>query len=459
MVKNQKGSMLLPILAVLFIISLIFTSVMIYGAWHKLQAQKALLRLKASYLAEAGVNRALWLLSGNDGKDIWWRTETHQDTVPDFGRYQFSVKNWGGYIAVESEGKVGAVRRKVRVLIGQKPNKSFLRAINLGDTGYPLVVTGNNRIVGDVLVGPAGVMEGKFKGEGFSGSQYVEGKIITQPHLTLPYFSEEILNEFKQNIEKEKQRAVKMDRSLTLDDYTHSDFLKDKSLWIEGNILIRSDKPKEFSGPAFVYCSGRIEIAGQVSLGNELIVISEKSITISDQSQIRDCVLYSQGAITLKDQTLVQGQLISNERLEVLDQSRVSYPSVLYVKGKKDRNKIEGEMTVNTKTRSEGILVYYDESYLGKENSIISKNDGKISLRKSTLFSGTIYSTNYARLEGSVIGSVSTKMFYLYFEPTTYINWLKDSFIDRTGLNKEMVLPLTFGNPHKLEIAQYQELN
>jgi len=457
--RNQSGSILLPILAVLFIISLILTSVMIYGAWHKLQAQKAFLKLKSSYLAEAGVNKALWLLSGNDGKDIWWRTDNYQDTVHDFGRYQFSIKNWGGYIAVESEGKVGAIMKKVRTLIGQKPDKYFSRAINLGDPGYPLVVTGNNRIVGDVLVGPAGVMEGKFKGEGFIGTTYVDGNIITQSNFTLPYFSEDILTEFRENIEKERKRADKMDKSLTLDDYTQSDFLKDKSLWIDGNILIRSNKPKEFLGPAFIYCSGRIEIAGMVSLGKGLILIAEKSIAIVGQTQIRDCILYSRGAITLKDQTLVQGQVISEERLEVLDQSKVSYPSVLYVKGKKDKNKIEGEMIVATKAHSEGILVYYDDSYLGKDNNFISKNDGKISLGKNSVFSGTIYSTNYTQLEGSVIGNVSTKMFYLYFEPTTYINWLKDSFIDRTRLNKEMVLPLTFGNPHKLEIAQYQELN
>lgn len=129
--KEEKGSILLPVLAVLLLLTFLFTSVILYGAWHKMRAVKELQALRASYLAEAGVNRAIWCLSGHEGKDISWRTDSLTYCVKDADSYKFSVSSWGGYLAVESEGKAGSTRRKVKALIGQMPSEHFTRAINL----------------------------------------------------------------------------------------------------------------------------------------------------------------------------------------------------------------------------------------------------------------------------------------------------------------------------------------
>ena len=456
--RDPNGSALLPVLAVLLVISLIFTSIVFYGAWHKLKAQRVYLKIKAEYLAEAGVNRAIWYLSGNGGKDIHWRPSNESVETTGNSSCSFSVSNWGGYLLVESAGKAGAVQRRVRALIGQKPDDYFNRAINLGDPAYPLVVTGSNRIVGDVLVGPAGVLEGKYKGEGFFGPKAVIGNILSQSNTEFPAISDWMLEEFKKTVRVNRENAIKQDCALTIDDHTENDFLKSKKLSVSGNIVITSQAEKLFYGPGFLHSEGNITISGNVNLDSNLILVAEDGISVTGQSQIRDCILNSKSAIILGDRCGVQGQIISDGDIVVEYKAIVKYPSFLSVRGKARDKKIEGELSLQTQELVEGILLYYDDS-ISNQLALVRENRGIISVSKDTKFKGVILSTNRTRQEGIVSGNITTGTFYFSSPPTEHVNWLRNSLTDRTALRREMILPLIFDGQPKLEIADYRVLN
>lgn len=458
--KEEKGSVLLPILAVLLVLTFLFTSVILYGAWHKMKAVKELQSLKASYLAEAGVNRAIWYLSGHEGKDISWRTDSLTYRVKGSQSYKFSISSWGGYLAVESEGKAGSTKKKVKALIGQMPSGHFSRAINLGKPDYPLVVTGNNRIIGDVMLGPAGVMEGKFKGIGFYGTTPVQGKILTQKGERLPFFSDSIIVEFENLLEKHsKNLDQRIDKALTLNDQSESGFFKNKSIQVDGNLVISSEKGKDFQGPGYVFCKGKVEIAGNVLLDQGLILVADKSVEVSEKAQLKGCIINSKSQVILKDSCQFQGQIFSDTSIVIKNQAKTFYPSAFFVKGKVIQGKIEGDITIEDNEESEGIIVFYEDKRRQKKYSLPLVNKGMVEIDTRSTFSGIVFSQNYTKLEGNVLGSVSTNMFYLYFEPTTYINWLKDSSIDRTKLRRDFVLPLTFADISRLEIAEYKEIN
>jgi hypothetical protein len=458
--KEEKGSVLLPVLAVLLILTLIFTSVILYGAWHKMRAVKELQNLKASYLAEAGVNRAIWYLSGHEGKDIAWRTDSLTYRVKDSESYKFSISSSGGYLAVESEGKAGSTRKKVKALIGQMPSEYFSRAINLGKPDYPLVVTGNNQIIGDVMVGPAGVMEGKFKGIGFYGNTPVQGRILTQKEERLPFFSDGIIVEFESLLEKySKNLDQRIDKALTLDDQSESGFFKNKSTQVDGNLVITSTKEKNFEGPGYVFCKGRVEISGNVLLDEGLILVADKSVEISEKAQVKDCIISSKSQVILRDSCQFQGQIFSDTSIVIKDQARSLHPSAFFVKGKVVEGKIEGDITIEDNEGSEGMIIFYEDERRQRNYSLPLINNGMVQIDSRSTFAGIVFSQNYTKLEGSLLGSVSTNMFYLYFEPTTYINWLKDSLIDRTKLHRNFILPLTFADIPRLEIAEFKEIN
>jgi hypothetical protein len=455
--KNQKGSALLPVLSVFFILILIFTSVVMYGAWHRLRARLTLQKLKASYLAEAGVNRALWLLSGQEQKDLNFRTEGYLQKIDDLQSYQFKIRNWGGYLLVESEGKAGRVKKSVKALIGQKQTEEFNRAINLGSPDYPLILAGRTRIKGDVLLSLAGVMEGKFKGEGFSGDTLVDGKISTQKGNRLPIFNTDLTIEFEENVKQLKETTdYRIDKSLTLDEKVEPDYLKAKTTYINGSILINASKEKTFKGPGFLYCTGKIEITGESRLEDRFIFVSEKTIEVSGKALLKDCILYSKKQVILKDDVVFEGQIFSDSNIVMEDKAKTIFPSFLLLTGKKVKDRIEGKIEIKSK-ESEGILAFQEWDI--QRAAFFIKNNGIITISPEAVFKGMIYSSNYTDLEGVLHGNVSTNMFYFYSEPTTYIDWLKDAVVNRYELKKEIVLPLVFGKNHKLEIARYEEID
>ena len=455
--KNQKGSALLPVLSVFFILILVFTSVVMYGAWHRLRARLTLQNLKASYLAEAGVNRALWLLSGHEQKDLNFRTEGFLQKIDTLQSYQFRIKNWGGYLLVESEGKAGRAKKSVKALIGQKQTEEFNRAINLGSPDYPLVVAGRTRIKGDVLLSPAGVIEGKFKGEGFLGDKLVDGKVYTQKSNRLPVFNTGLVTEFEELINHTKETAgSRMDRSLVIDRNTEQGYLKDKTIYIEGDILINAPKKKTLRGPCILFSTGKIEITGESKLEDRLILVAEKGIEVSGRTQLDDCILYSRKQVTLKDDALFEGQIFSDSSIVVEDRAKILFPSFLLVTGKKIKDRIEGKIEIRSK-EAEGILGLVEKD-IGS-SAFFMKNNGVITISPQTVFKGITYSSNYTDVEGALYGNVSTNMFYFYSEPTTYIDWLKDAVINREELKKELILPLVFGQNPKLEIVRYEDID
>jgi len=455
--NNQNGSVLVTILAVFLVISLLFGSVLLYGSWHKFEAEKALLDLKASYLAEAGVNRAVWCLSGNDNKDIRWRVEDYHSQIDNTNQYHFRISNWGGYLAIESQGKSGAKTKKVKAIIGQKPDKTYDNAINLGDPAYPLVVAGRNRIIGDIKIGPAGIMPGRFEGEEFVGGSLVEGNVLVSKNLTPHGYSDKMIEEFKQTIKEKKENIdLVIDRTLIADDKTKSDYFKNKNTRITGNLVFSSSQDKSFQGPGYIFCDGKIEITKNTKLYDGLVLIADKDIVLLDNCQLKDCLLYSKSEINIKDNVIFKSQAISDTSIVVEGHASTFYPTLLLVEGKRGEKSIEGSISIESDNPVEGILMY-----CGKEMESESKlaDNGIIMIKPNSSFCGIIYSTNYATIEGNVSGCVNTNKFYFEKPPTTYINWLNNALIDRTKLKKEMILPLCVDGSSRLEILSYMQLN
>ncbi|HEX9916998.1 MAG TPA: hypothetical protein VGB16_04600 [candidate division Zixibacteria bacterium] len=457
MMNNEKGSVLITILAVFLIISLLFGSVILYGSWHKFQAQKGLLDLKASYLAEAGVNRAIWCLSGNQDRDIWWRPENYHQDIDKADSYDFTIYNWGSYIAIDSQGKSGGTTKKVKAILGQKPDETYKYAINLGDPAYPLVVTGNSRIIGDVRVGPAGVMPGRFEGEEFIGKKLVDGNILITKDLRLPAYSNKPLEEFAQVIENQKRKPdLTIDRTLVIDDKVELNYFKDKCVQVNGDLVFGSSGQTVFKGPGFVWCEGRIEITRNTKLEGGLILFAKKGIILSDDCQVRDCLLYSPSEIVMQDNCRFGSQAISDIGITVKGHATTSYPALLLVKGRKEEKSIEGSISIESDNPVEGILVFCGE--VPDTNSKLA-NNGIVHIKSNADFYGIMYSSGYVTIEGEAFGCINTHRFYLYKSPTTYINWLKDALIDRSKLNKEMILPIGLDNSSGLEIVKYMCLN
>lgn len=74
-VKNQQGSALVTALIMVTALTVVAGTLLTAFTLHHRLARRDLNRLQAFYLAEAGVYKVLWYLSGHDGFDINWRPQ------------------------------------------------------------------------------------------------------------------------------------------------------------------------------------------------------------------------------------------------------------------------------------------------------------------------------------------------------------------------------------------------
>ena len=81
---------------------------------------------------------------------------------------------------------------------------------------------------------------------------------------------------------------------------------------------------------------------------------------------------------------------------------------------------------------------------LVSRDTINTAPSGKIYVDSLSFIEGIIFSSGYTDFRGALYGSVITRNFYYYQMPTTYINWLRHAYIDRSRLVYNRVMPLTY---------------
>jgi type II secretory pathway component PulK len=105
--QSERGSILLAALAILTLLAVVLSSVMVYGAWHKARTRHLVETVKATYLAEAGMNHAVAMLQ----EDLHLRTHNQEIRIDSSSSFTFSILPWGGYVRVESTGTVGKTQQ------------------------------------------------------------------------------------------------------------------------------------------------------------------------------------------------------------------------------------------------------------------------------------------------------------------------------------------------------------
>ena len=147
-------------------------------------------------------------------------------------------------------------------------------------------------------------------------------------------------------------------------------------------------------------------------------------------------------------------QAITTRDIEISGDAHLEYPSTLFTTGRIFENEILGSIVLTDRAQVTGSVIL-DDTGLAADNTLRRRTS--VLIDRSAKLTGVLYSTNQTTIHGQVIGSVITDHFYLYVSPTTYINWLKDAYIDRPGLGEGFKLPLLFDRRPELEIVTWRE--
>ncbi|MCA9733966.1 MAG: pilus assembly PilX N-terminal domain-containing protein [Deferribacteres bacterium] len=461
-ILNEDGSALVIVLIMTSVFSLMIGGILLGNLLSQRTIQAAYNQQQAFYAAESGINKAMWLLAGNEDKDINWRTTGEEIGIFSIGESQginnidayVKVEDWGGYILITSTAAYKKFKETMSVLAGQEMIPAFSNAVYIGKSEYALVVTGTNTIYGNVVTGKQGVKSEWIKGKPFTGSAPVYGQVIKQDKPQLPGFNTEVFQRVFARYQSLllSPRGTQVFEDVYLEQNTE---LPGKNVFIHGNLTITLHDEEKLIGRRTICVSGDIYVAGESSLADFVEIVSGGKIYISDHVKSSKCIFYAANGIEVSGDATIEGQLFSPQNILFKGRAQTYYPTILFNSAGQNEKGQQSQIIIEDHAFIQGSLI---ADYFGGDNPQ-SKIKPHIEINKTAAVEGIVFSSGTVNLQGTVKGSIVTGEFELYLSPTRYQNYLYNATIDRRFLPDDFLLPVQFGNTPQLAVLSQENLN
>jgi hypothetical protein len=421
---------LATVLVVLILLLTIFLSAMTYALsryGHHVARQNALV---AGHLADAGIAHAVAELeaSGFHTTDSTW-------TAPNTGRIHMIVSAWGPYARVRSVGEFGHQSATTEALIGTSQLACQKAAVAIGDENNPLVVAGHTRIVGDVHTGAQGIMTGQFRGEGVTYTDYHVGRLFKHQTVEVPSIDTVVYDQYKRDLAHRKRSDPKrLPGSVVL---TASDdhFLDSLSnIRVENDLLMRDLSLSPFDEVKTIAVDGTVEITGRSRLSGLIEIVAEEAIFVRDSAIVDNAILIAGDSIVVSGAASSSAILISEGRIVIRDRATLRYLSLLLADVAEGPDQ-PGGIFLRSRVPLETVACLRVKPFQSPSTDRLLYVDTLTTVR------GMLLSQGYIDLRGRLEGCSITERFHFEYPPTTYVNWVKDAYIDRSKLDFTPVLP------------------
>lgn len=401
-----KASSLFYTLIITLLIAIVSSSLILFAYLSRIQFQNFEIIQKLNLNADSGLNL---LLSEQSIVNV-----NQQKTIDLFNTGEDSVelirKSWGAYeIAIsKTYFKKQSVMRIAQV--GYYPDSAHRYSIYIPDHDKPIALCGKTIINGTAFLPKAGVKRAYIEGQSFVGNNLINGS-IKQSEKTIPEFNKTLIK----TIETVFDTRV---------------FLADDSVLTIGNQLSNDTIKNNYLNKTVVIKSpGALNISGGIYSKN-VVIISDKQITVSAFCTLNDVILFAPKIIFEKDfkgnlQAFASDSIIINENVIL------QYPSVLGLVQGIDSVKIGAIVLNKGSVVSGNIFVNTSEKSSLKQAGVIIK-DGAI-------VTGQIYCNGFADIKGTINGSLMCTKIMLVTPSSVYENHLLNAVIDISQLSKYYV--------------------
>lgn len=454
-INETRGSALIFALLMTTVLAVICAVVIRMEFFRLAFISKNIHKRKAVYYTEAGIYKTLWYLSGHDGITKEWRPVEEPVEVFDDNRCYVTVKEWGVYLAITSRITYKGISDSLQVIAAEIPSSVYSQAVVVGDSEFPLVVTGRNKIIGDIEVSKEGVKTGKISGKGFEGKTPVQGKIRGRENPQMPFFDTSIFKKVfirYKNILQYRENCSYFFNDLHITDEIITE-CESRNIYIDGHIFITDSLlSNPLRGPLRIISTGSIFITDSISIREHVEFISAENIYIKNKVSIEQGIIFAEKKVEISGQSRINAQIFSREEIYIKNQAVVKYPSVLYSSGTVEDNTLIGKIIIGDNSKVIGTIIL---SPLERDMSV-HKDETIIYITEGAAVAGVVYSHHFVELRGCVYGTVVTSSFYLYLPPTSYLNWLKDSVIDRSQLPDNFLMPLSFRTDPEYEVLLWE---
>jgi len=431
-IDDQQGSVLVSVLVVIAVLLTIFLSVLTYGLSRHSVHIRSINEMTASYLAESGIQRSLSHANsqGEPG-------EVTEPAAPNGGSFESKAYAWGPHWLIISKGAYNGQEVVSSALVGSRPPKVLEAAVTVTSSDYPLVVTGNTRIIGDVNTGPAGITEGRIRGEGIVNRDYLQGENHVHSSINAPQVDSSILRVYDTERRSRRTAITSVNHGSLLLGAEDTAVLDSRpGLSVDSKLVLRDVSLSYPTTIKSLFAVSSITIDGDCSLSGLLEIASDSYIKVEGSSRVSGAVLYAPDSIVISDHSYFAGTAVTPGKIVVSDSAVLDYPACLIRIPGRPASPNHPSISLLSRREHRATVVAM------REVAPELKDRPLIYIDTSVVLSGYILSEDRTDLRGSLLGSVATESFHYELPPTTYVNWAKDVLISRLHLDHCPPLPI-----------------
>lgn len=178
---------------------------------------------------------------------------------------------------------------------------------------------------------------------------------------------------------------------------------------------------------------GFAEFKGKNGISGLLEIACDGPIFVSDSTILDQVLLYSADSIVISGEARFSGIAISESRIVVDHNATLEHPSCLMISKSGPSSTDRSEIIIRSRQYHEAVC--YVPADTGRSSSNV------LYLDTGVVLTGYMISHDKTDLRGAVLGSVMTERFHYEVPPSTYVNWVKDVYINRSGLDYDLLLP------------------
>jgi len=359
--KAKKGNILIVFIMLVGLSFMVFSIITVITTSVKDSGIRTS-ESQAFYVAEAGLNKAIWYLAtpvAYGGKGSGWRGTATEYFAQ--GNYNISVQNTvvQGEVLIISVGSVKGVHKTIIQLVNTESfPAAFKYAIYCGNSG--LSPTGDINISGDLfvngnttMVGNSSVTNGKvYHTEAYSVSGNAADGGVPIPIPLMPALDSSYYN-----------GLIATAANVATGSRTYTNLnLNSGIVYVNGDVTITGTG--SITGPGIVVATGQIKITGTpVSDGSKILFVSNGATEISGGAVLPNSTFYSTGDFKASGTTAVNvGSVITAADIKMT--GSMDFTGLIYCSGTARLSgspRISGSLVTNSFDKLTGaVRITYD---------------------------------------------------------------------------------------------------
>jgi len=378
-------------------------------------------KMQARYVAESGLAKLQWYLSGKDDKKLnlaepqTWEEELFTKG----GKCKFSTAFEYGFLKATCRGTSNKATAEISAYIGIEPDSLFPEALVMAEPRGTILGSGAS-IIGDIRSPSLPTNQGAiWQGKHVS--------LATFPILNTSSFDQGLLyfTDILQNPHKADQELF----SAQVFDQG-SDIPAKGKIYVNDNIIFigRSEESLlKISGPKMFLSTGDIQISGWTNLEGCTIAAMGK-VSILDEAKVTGAEIFSMREIIIADNAKVEGKIFSQCDIIISDQAKVSGNSLVYSAGNPS-----GKVYIGNTASASGCVILTGSPGI----------EGGLFIMDHAVVRGLAYSGNRFCLQGSVYGIAIGAKLYNPNMDSLNNNYIYGN-IKRPDMTADLLLPISF---------------